>query len=147
MTWSDRAAIVRRLLGRCLRLGPRDGATGLLAWALLHATVLRLRLLPAWRPAPDRWDGDVTGPADPRVARLVRLFGEAARHEIVGGWCLPRAVALRGLLRLHGLPAQLALGLRRGAEGLGGHAWVVYHGCALGEDADVLGSFARCQVS
>jgi hypothetical protein len=80
------------------------------------------------------------------VARLVRLFDESTRFPILGAWCLPRAVALRRLLRLHRLEAHLALGLRPGSQGLKGHAWVVYDGAALNEDAGFLGSFSRCEV-
>jgi hypothetical protein len=150
VTWAHRAATAGRLLVRCARRGPRDGITCLLAWGLLHLAVIRLRLMPAWRPAPDRWSPaprPVQGSAGSDVTRLVRLFDEAARHPIVGCWCLPRAVALRRLLRLHGLDAELALGLRKTPEGLGGHAWVVYHGSVLERDGALAGTFARCEVS
>lgn len=142
-------AAVGRLVALCARLGPRDGATCLLAWTLLQLTVLRLKLVPFGRPLPDPARPRPTAPVgpDPDVTRLVHLFHEAARHSAVGCWCLPRAVALRGFLGLHGHRAELALGLRHEAEGLGGHAWVVYHGAALTEDAAFLGSFTRCEVS
>jgi len=153
MTLRDRVATVQRLLARCARLGPADAATCLLSWALLHLAVVQLRLAPrgrGWRPAPDHWDDEPavsTGRPAAAVVRLVRLFDEATRFSVVGGWCLPRAVALRRLLRLHGFEGQLALGLRPGPRGLGGHAWVVYHGTALSEDAGFLGSFTRCEGS
>jgi hypothetical protein len=153
VTLRHRVATVRRLLARCARLGPADGATCLLSWVLFHIAVVQLRFAPhwpGWRPAPDRWGGGPSVPSgrpEARAARLVRLFDEALRFPVVGGWCLPRAVALRRLLRMHRLEAQLALGLRQGPQGLNGHAWVVYDGAALREDAGFLGSFSRCEVS
>ena len=152
MTLRHRVATVWRFLARCARLGPADGATCLLSWVLFHLAVVQLRLAPhgpGWRPAPDRWDGQPTvssAPTRATVARLVRLFEESTRFPILGDWCLPRAVALRRLLRLHHFGAQLALGLRPGPQRLSGHAWVVYDGVALSEDAGFLGSFSRCEV-
>lgn len=155
MRLADRLGAMAGVWFRSARLGPRDGLVCLLSWGLLHAAALRLRLglfVPSRRPAPDRWGPDpapletATG-GDPAARRLARLLGEAARHPALGLWCLPRALALRQLLRLHGLDGHLALGLRRGPEGLTGHAWVVYHGSVLDQDAAFAGSFVRCEVS
>lgn len=155
MTRSARVGALARVLAHSRHLGFRDGAVCLLAWCLLHAAALRHRvgLLGSLRlPSPDRWPRAPERPggpptADPVAQRLAELLGDAARYPALGLWCLPRAQALRSLLRLHGLDAELAVGLRRGAEGLSGHAWVVYHGAVLDQDTAFAGSFARCEVS
>jgi hypothetical protein len=155
VTLTDRFEAVMTTLARCARREPRDGFTCLLAWVLLHAATLRLRfglLVPGRLPGADRW-GTANEPErlsrgdSARACRLARLLNEAAQHPALGLWCLPRALALRQLLRLHGLDAQLALGLRRGDDGLNGHAWVVYHGDVLGQDETLVGTFDRCQVA
>jgi hypothetical protein len=139
------------VLAAAVRLGPRDGATCLWAWLLLHAWAVRLRLAGplggSAGPAP--WSGGDSVDAAPpsEVVRLVALFGEAARHPAVGLWCHPRALALRQLLRGHGFEADLAVGLRRDRDGLRGHAWVVLDGRALGSDGAVAEDYGRCRAA
>jgi hypothetical protein len=155
VTLAARLAAVTATLIRGARLGPGDGLTCLLAWILLHAAVLRLRFglwVPGHLPGPDPWEAaGRPGPCGEkdrsRARRLAELLNEAARRPALGLWCLPRALALRQLLRLHGIDCQLALGLRRGDGGLSGHAWVVYHGAVLGQDDTLVGTFDRCQVA
>ncbi len=150
MTTRRRLAALAGLVGRSTRLGPRDGLTCLVAWALLHLAALRLRVsrrVPALRPRPDTWSLPGGEGVAPSAARLEALLCEAARFPAMGLWCLPRAVALRQLLRLHGLKGELALGLRGGQGGLAGHAWVVYHGVVLLHDPAEGGPYVRCEVA
>lgn len=154
MSVTTRLRAVGSAAAAAARLGPRDGLACSLAWMLLHAWGLRLRfarhrLGPAAYPEPWRGErpseGPTAVPAD--VSRLVSLFAEAARHPAMGLWCHPRALALRQFLRVHGIEADLAVGLKsdpRDPRGLSGHAWVVYHGMALGDDASMAG-YPRCQ--
>jgi hypothetical protein len=140
------------VLASAVRLGPRDGLTCLQAWLLLHWWGLRLRLAGRRGGAsgcPDPWPGEkaAAGEVPAAVARLVALFDEAARHPAMGLWCQPRALALRQLLRAHGVEADLAVGLRREAAGLGGHAWVVHRGVPLGADGALAASYARGRVA
>jgi hypothetical protein len=119
-------------------------AVGLLVWYRLRLTL------------PGRWGGyrlvgrrlggeDRTGAAGGRDAgaadRLARLFRRAAARTPVSAPCLTRSLALARLLRLHGLAAEIRIGLRRAGGRLAGHAWVEHHGALVGDDASFVGRF------
>jgi hypothetical protein len=140
LTSVERARRAARTLRTAAGLGPRDGATvvlsaGLLAWYRLRIAVAGggHRLL-ARELDGDRDAGRPSERGDIQAAhRLARLFHHAAARPPVGGSCIPRSLALARLLRLHGLPARVRVGLRRTGRGLAGHAWVEHHGTVLGE--------------
>lgn len=99
-------------------------------------------------------DASATGPPDLRredagaedatpAGRLVRLFRRGLERAPVRASCVPRSLALERLLRLHGFPAAIRIGLRRTAGGaLAGHAWVEHHGAVIAESRDFVASFA-----
>jgi len=71
--------------------------------------------------------GDVSA-APPHLIQarhLGRAIGIAARHTPWNANCLAQALVARLLLRLHGIPHVIHLGVRRTPEGaLAAHAWV-----------------------
>jgi hypothetical protein len=69
-----------------------------------------------------------------RVARVVAI---ASRHGPIRPRCLSAALALRSLLRRHGMDASLRLGVRKHEGRLEAHAWVEHAGHALMEPAGV----------
>ncbi len=140
LTPAERVRRAGRTLRAAAGLAPRDGATvvlaaGLLAWYRLRIAVAGggHRLL-AREMGEERDAGRVAGGGDPEAAHhLARLFHDAAARPPVGGSCIPRSLALARLLRLHGLPARVRVGLRRTGGGLAGHAWVEHHGTLIGD--------------
>lgn len=71
--------------------------------------------------------GDQHVPAD-RIIRAVR----AAASRVPGTTCLIEALAAEALLRRHGHPASLKIGVRRGSlVSLDAHAWVECGGVAV----------------
>jgi hypothetical protein len=81
------------------------------------------------------------------AGRLAELFRRAAEHAFVSASCAPRSLALARLLRLHGLAAEVRIGLRRAGRELAGHAWVEHHGVSVGEDATFASAFTPLAVS
>jgi hypothetical protein len=77
-----------------------------------------------------------------RVARIAGLFRQAAENAVAGQSCAPRALALARLLTLHGVPAEVRIGMRRTDEGFGGHAWVEHRGTVVGDQNDFVSTFA-----
>ena len=70
---------------------------------------------------------------------LERAFATANRLSPAS--CLPRSTALRRLLRWHGHPAELRLGVRRENGRTLGHAWVEVEGTVVGDRPDFVRSF------
>lgn len=91
---------------------------------------------------PLREGRGVRGGRDPRedrqVAHVVRALDRAGRVYRPGGMCLRRALALWAFLRWRGVTSQIELGVRRTEAGLIGHAWVVWQGEPLHEQADTV---------
>jgi hypothetical protein len=81
------------------------------------------------------------------AARLGELFRRAASHALVAANCLPRSLALARLLRLHGLGADVCIGLRKADGALAGHAWMEHHGRTVGDDATFVKAFTRLAVA
>ncbi|HUP25882.1 MAG TPA: lasso peptide biosynthesis B2 protein [Thermoanaerobaculia bacterium] len=72
--------------------------------------------------------------------QLASLIVAAGR--LVGARCLERAVLLQTILRRHGAPANLRIGVRRNAGELQAHAWVELQGVPLAEPPTVRERFA-----
>lgn len=87
------------------------------------------------------------GRADPRADdALLSAWVDRLLARLPGPWkrtCLSRAVVLYYLLRRAGNPAELWIGVRRGADcALAAHAWLVRQGRPVLEDgADRLDSY------
>jgi hypothetical protein len=65
------------------------------------------------------------GPSQELARRIGRAVAIAARNVPWRADCLPQAIAARMLLRRHGLPSTLHIGVTRDeAKGLTGHAWL-----------------------
>jgi hypothetical protein len=101
-------------------------------------TVIAVKLGLRWVPLPRlmRWltpraRSSSSGPAV--LDREVRYTNEALSRLPSRGRlaCLPRSLALYRLVRLRGIDARLHCGVRRGADGIVGHAWVTVDGDAL----------------
>ena len=118
-------------LRRALALTSPEWQVLLAALALLPWISLRLRLN-GLAPARAAIAGNVGTPCKrPPAARVAQLVAAAAR---LGGFtCLPRALTLQRILRRHGLPADLRIGVRKVGGTLDAHAWVELHGQALME--------------
>lgn len=129
-----------RRLRTFLALPGAERAAFLEAWARVCASKLALRLfglsrtLARQRRAPMR-----AGTAMPRAARWI---GVAARYCPGGASCLVRSLALAGLLRRHGIAAELRLGVARTAPGLEAHAWVELDGRPVNDAPDVAARYA-----
>jgi hypothetical protein len=106
-------------------------------------------LLHRWMVRGDGSGEDVTRSSEAgeprpgeRVSRLAGLFLRALeRAPPVGGGCVPNNLALVRLLRLHRIPAELRIGLRRTDAGFTGHAWVVHDGAVIGQRSEFVASF------
>jgi len=72
-------------------------------------------------------------PGDLPPATVARLVATAARRGPFRVACLPRALALQGLLRERGIPAELRIGVRKEGDLFQAHAWVEHQGVALSE--------------
>jgi hypothetical protein len=140
LSFRQRLRRAARVLRTAARLGPADGAIVTLAAGLLAWYRLRIGLAGGGHRLLAR--GRIGGLDVARVAtaadrdaadRLARLFHHAAARPALGGSCIPRSLALARLLRLHGLPAGVQIGLRRAAGALAGHAWVEHDGRVIGE--------------
>lgn len=107
----------RQLLWRALTLlVVTRWALELLPLATVHRLLDRVARLTAW-PRPE-------SPAPDRVAWAVAR----ASTWVPGVRCLSQALAGVTLLRSHGLPGQLRLGLARVDGRVRGHAWVESEG-------------------
>lgn len=62
------------------------------------------------------------------LARLLAVFRLAGRAHVFNPTCLDRSLALQRFLAQHGVASDLRLGMRRGAHGFEGHAWVERQG-------------------
>jgi len=134
----------------------RDGAVVALAAVLLAWYRLRFALpaplgrhgllhrrMRAWGGSPGAPEAPAPG-ATETASRLERLFLRAAPGA--GGSCVPRSLALVRLFRLHGLAAELRVGMRRSPAGIAGHAWVVHHGTVISQSSDFVASFVALEL-
>lgn len=87
------------------------------------------RLIPLRTHLAPETDTDWT-----RTARVALALDRAgARACRWSGRCLRRSLALWAWLRLHGIDAEVHLGVRREGQGLTGHAWVSSAGRLVAE--------------
>ena len=140
---------MNRKLRAALTLTAGDWYALVASWWLLLAVDLGLRLLPfsrllnliGWLTPGPRTPGR---PQDAPLLsrRCAAMVGVAARYHLLPMNCLRRALALRWLLAVRGIPADLRIGVDKGRHGLSAHAWVEREGTPLGEEADVGLQFA-----
>jgi hypothetical protein len=79
------------------------------------------------------------------AAAVVRGVDAAAGLYFKRAWCLQRSAAAACLLRLHGFPAELVIGVRR--MPFLAHAWVEIDGAVVNDDPrvrDVHTPIERC---
>jgi len=123
-------------LGRFVRLDGADQrlllrAACWLAVARLLIASVPFRRLSAWlatESAPDCIEPEPELGPEPEqelLRRIGRAVATAARHVPWRADCFPQAIAARMLLRRHGLPSTIHIGVTRDeGKGLSGHAWL-----------------------
>ena len=127
-----------RRLARVFSLSSLERRLAMSALALLAGIRLRLALLAfaRVRGAVDRW----ASRRDPRTPegvspRAVRLAVARASRVLPGSSCLALALSAEVLLRRHGLPARVTIGVapgeRPGPSMLNAHAWTVSAGTVV----------------
>jgi hypothetical protein len=116
------------------------------ALVLLPRTALRLRLFGL---RPDALGGSALAAAaspagvDEIARQVARAVRRAARYGLWRGNCLSQSVTLWQLLRRHGVPCELYVGVRRDDDDpLSAHAWVEHDGQPLNERPGVRERFA-----
>lgn len=121
---------------RFLELRRREQVLVAEAWGRLLVAALRLRLAPqrtlalALREVGGR---SAAGDGERSAPDLARAVVRAAAHHLLPMTCLPRALALRQMLRARGIASALRIGVRKENATLSAHAWVEVSGRALGE--------------
>ena len=146
MNVTDRAHGVVRAARTAVRLAPRDAAAFASAvWALL---VWRLRLrFPRILGRVRRLGAALTAPLPSAPAAPEPAWIDAYRRAVatgmIGGSCLPRALALQGILRDRGVAAVLRTGMRRRAGRLEGHVWVECGGRVVGDEESLVSGYTR----
>lgn len=115
------------------------------AWVEIVACRARLRLPRMLRAETFLRRELVTEPkpTDRSASRdaLLAAFERALRAQPRTPGCLPRSLALRRFLTRHGHAARLALGLRKQAGVLDGHAWVEADGAIVTRDQPFVRQF------
>lgn len=131
---------------RALRLGWRhrgDVARALVLLPVVAASLRRrgYRATDRWldrrRPVPDP-SAPETAPVDPvGTARGVAFAVRAAARPVPDASCLRTSLVLRHLLRRHGIPSAVRLGVRPDPDGgeYAFHAWVDVDGEVVSEPA------------
>lgn len=137
-----------RKISRFRRLSPLDRAILIQALVILPIIQVRLRTLGFKRAiAPLIQTGD-NKPLPSRQAsrlqalRTAHLMHLAAKHGLVRGNCLSRALALLWLLRKQGMEGELRIGVRKAEGQLLAHAWIEVSGQPLAERGDVTLKYA-----
>ncbi|HEX8692553.1 MAG TPA: lasso peptide biosynthesis B2 protein [Longimicrobium sp.] len=133
--------------GRARKPAARRAAAAFdVAWAWWALALARLQV---WLRPTGRLLGSDEPPAAPaaaplareRAVRLARAVDRAARGPL-RATCLVRAVALHRLLQASGVDGSLVrIGVRAEGGRFAAHAWVEYHGAALGTDGARARSF------
>ena len=128
--WASRSRSVLRIVWQ---LPPAERRLGIEVAALLLGIRLLLLLLPLGmvqriltRPIAGRT-------ADPTYAERIGRTAAALAPPLLGDApCLVQALAVHALLRRHGQPSRLHIGVRKGQRGrLEAHAWVECDGAIL----------------
>jgi hypothetical protein len=139
VTTADRLRRLHSGLRQVRRLPSSDRTLFLQAWRSLVASRIHVR----WGRVD--WAEAVVeqpnGPATREIDHLVALF-DAARDTLpVGATCLPRSLALRRFLALHGVGTRLRIGARRVGRDWSGHVWVEREGRIVGDRPELVGAF------
>jgi hypothetical protein len=135
---------------RFRRLAAPDRASLLWAFILVPATAAALHTigLRRWKaflkPAAPR---NGTSPVDPSeqqksiaiesARRTARMVAAAAKEGVYDGRCLEQSLTLWWLLARRALPAELHIGVRKGAAGFEAHAWVELFGAVVNDGDEV----------
>jgi hypothetical protein len=120
------------------------------AWWLLLGFNLAIRWMPferlQARLRSDLEEGSLVTPEALAWAwHRQRLVSLASRLHLLSMTCLPRALALSWLMRRHGIPARLCIGMNKSPEEIYAHAWVEAGGQAIGEPEDIEDRFKKLQ--
>ncbi len=75
--------------------------------------------------------GSAAGAGKALAPERVAWAVDVASRYVPAATCLPRALATYTLLRRQGVPATVRIGVKKGAGGLEGHAWVEHEGRVL----------------
>jgi hypothetical protein len=134
-----------RLVLSWARRTPHERVILLEAAFLLLWAAVRLALGQKWllrRLQPPVTSG-INEPAPLEAAQFARAVQTVAAHLPIRTGCLARSLALHGLLRRHGLPAELQLGAAsRNSTGRPQfHAWVTSGGRTIPVGMDSSGEF------
>ncbi len=113
------------LVAACLRL---SGYARTRSW-------LALADAPSMPAAPDR---------RAEAERVARLVGVAARHGLVKGSCLSRAILISRMLQRRGIAAEIRFGARADGALVEAHAWVEQDGQPL-EDGFIHQAFTELE--
>ena len=124
-----------RLLRKLAAVGPKGWGDLASAQVALLRAERRLRREPLGSLVSREVPGDLTPSGDVERARELALAVErAATRGIIRPFCLARALALRELLRRHGIQgASIRVGVRRDAGKFMAHAWVRWGDEVLGD--------------
>ena len=115
------------VLGRALRVPPARRVLALQALVLIWAFHAALQIVPfAWlRPVPRALARVARRRAAARPLADFVWAAAVAGRRVPRATCLARALAVHALLVLHGHPANVQIGVARGATGeFEAHAWV-----------------------
>jgi hypothetical protein len=132
-------------------LSPGERRDLLFGFVLIPATAVYVRLfgMQRWRrPAEERRRIDDENSGNSSFAKLAearataRMIAAASRYGLARGNCLSQSIALWGLLRRRGMPAELRIGARRTGSGLEAHAWVELGSEIVNDAEDVRENYA-----
>ena len=90
--------------------------------------------------------GEIDSHGIATAERIGRLVDVAGRRGLVAARCLPRALVLCRLLRQHGMPAQLRIGVGKASDELFAHAWVEIGSHAVNEPESTLMRYAAYET-
>ncbi|MHB8485776.1 MAG: lasso peptide biosynthesis B2 protein [Candidatus Acidiferrales bacterium] len=136
---------------RFCKLSGRERRDFFLGLLFLPAVVIWLRVstFQSVQQALEKWhrDAALTNQRDDTGILIEsqsasRMLDVASRRGLVRGNCLSRSIALCGLLRRRGIPAQLRIGARKLGDQLEAHAWVEAAGRAINDSDDVQTRYA-----
>jgi hypothetical protein len=116
-------------------------ATPVVACSLRVVGFGRTKAWMATWPRPRRRRAPVTDPRAHACA-VARAVGIAAGRGPVRTSCLRRSLLAWWLLEREGVPVAIRIGVRPGHGDLVAHAWIEHLGLPVGEDPEVLGTYA-----
>ena len=111
------------------------------AWAWTWASLLAFHTLGLSRTLR-LWPAAAPAGANVEPPRAVPWIRTAARNTPGADTCLVRSLALLGVLRRNGIPAELRIGVGTTQPRLAAHAWVEVDGVPVNEAANVATRYA-----